>query len=358
MSKKKVAIIFGGDSSEHEVSLKSAAYIIDNIPTSRYKPILIGITKEGKWLLYSGETSKIPDGSWENDENNKQAFISPDPSVHGIIVLNENGYEQIKLDAIFPVLHGKNGEDGSIQGLFQLSKIPFVGCGVNSSAICMDKTITNILLDHAGIKQADFIWLYSYNPEKYKDICVTYIENNTKGYPLFIKPASAGSSVGISKVNNTQELRKALTAAAKEDRKILIEEAVIGREIECAVIGNEDMIDASIIGEIKPANEFYDYNAKYQNEGSKLYIPADITEEKSNEIKAIAKEAYMLLGCSGLARVDFFLKENGDVLLNEVNTLPGFTDISMYPKLMEESGTPIDQLIDRLISLAIEGTEK
>ena len=359
MSKKRVAIIFGGASTEYEVSLKSATCVINNIPKSRYKPVLIGISKKGEWFLYEDDVSKIEDGTWIDSSKNKKAFVSPDKSFKGIVVLSNDGtYEKINIDAAFAVLHGKNGEDGSIQGLFQLAGIPLVGCSMNSSVECMDKTLTNIMLDHAGIKQANFLWIYSYNVIRHKDICVTYIENNMGEYPYFIKPASAGSSVGVSKVHNTNELRKALMVAAAEDEKILVEENVIGREIECAVMGNGEDLEASILGEIAPSNEFYDYDAKYISNNSGLYIPANISEEKSNEIKAIAKEAYMLLGCSGLARVDFFLKENGEVYLNEVNTIPGFTDISMYPKLMEETGIPIDQQIDRLISLALERTEK
>ena len=358
MSKKRVAIIFGGASTEYEVSLKSATYIINNLPRSRYKPILIGITKTGEWFLYSDDVSNIEDGTWINSQSNKRAFISPDSSVKGVVILSEDKFETIKLDAAFAVLHGKNGEDGSMQGLFQLAGIPLVGCPMNSSVACMDKTLTNILLDHAGIKQANFLWIYSYNVINHRDICITYIENNMGDYPYFVKPACAGSSVGINKVHNTQELRKALTLAAAEDEKILIEESIDGREIECAVLGNGEDLEASVLGEIAPSNEFYDYEAKYISNSSKLYIPAQVTEEKSNEIKAIAKEAYMLLGCSGLARVDFFLKKDGDVYLNEVNTIPGFTSISMYPKLMEQTGIPIDQLIDRLISLAIERNEK
>lgn len=358
MSKKNVAIIFGGASTEYEVSLKSAFCVINNLPKMRYRPILIGITKSGEWFLYSDDISKIKDGSWVDSPNNKRAFISPDRGFKGIAVISDDKYEKISLDAAFAIIHGKNGEDGSIQGLFQLAGIPLVGCSMNSSVTCMDKTLTNIVLDHAGIKQANFLWIYSYNVLNHRDICITYIENNMGDYPYFVKPACAGSSVGISKVHNTDELRKALILAAAEDEKILIEENVVGREIECAVLGNGEDLEASILGEIKPGNEFYDYEAKYISDNSGLYIPADVTEEKSNEIRAIAKEAYMLLGCSGFARVDFFLKDNGEIYLNEVNTIPGFTDISMYPRLMDKTGIPTDQLIDRLISLAIERNEK
>lgn len=355
MSKKKIAVIFGGNSSEHDVSLESASYIIKNIPTSRYNVKMIGITKQGEWLLYEGDVDKIKTGEWEKSGNTKSAFISPDSQNKGLIVLNnDDSFEKFKLDAVFPVLHGKNGEDGSVQGLLQLANIPCVGSDLTSSAVCMDKTLTNILLDHAGIKQADFLWIYSYNVKNHMDICVTYIENNISGYPVFIKPAKSGSSVGISKVNNTKELRKALLIAANADNKILIEANINGREIECAVLGNEGDLEASVGGEIVSANEFYDYNAKYISE-SKLILPADLTEQQTNELIAIAKETYMLLGCSGLARVDFFLSEEGEFFVNEINTIPGFTSISMYPKLMEHKGIPIDQLLDRLISLAIEG---
>ena len=333
MQKKNIAVIFGGKSSEHEVSRVSAYYVISSIPKDKYNIYTIGIKKDGKWLLYSGDVSKIPDGSWENDENNLRAFIAPAPTVGGLVVLDGDTCKIINIDVIFPALHGKNGEDGTIQGLFELSGIPYVGCGVLSSAACMDKAVTNILLKHFGIEQAAFTWFYTHDyykdPEKY----ITQTETELKKYPVFVKPANAGSSVGISKAANREELIKAIDIAAKEDSKIVIEENIKGYEVECAVMGNYEPF-ASIPGQIAPASEFYDYDAKY------------------------TIKAYRCIGCSGLSRVDFFVTDEGRILLNEINTLPGFTSISMYPKLMAACGKEGSQLIEELIKYAFERAGK
>ena len=357
MQKKNIAVIFGGKSSEHEVSRVSAYYVISSIPKDKYNIYTIGIKKDGKWLLYSGDVSKIPDGSWENDENNLRAFIAPAPTVGGLVVLDGDTCKIINIDVIFPALHGKNGEDGTIQGLFELSGIPYVGCGVLSSAACMDKAVTNILLEHFGIEQAAFTWFYTHDyykdPEKY----ITQTETELKKYPVFVKPANAGSSVGISKAANREELIKAIDIAAKEDSKIVIEENIKGYEVECAVMGNYEPF-ASIPGQIAPASEFYDYDAKYNNSQSLLFIPAKISGELMEKVKETAIKAYRCIGCSGLSRVDFFVTDEGRILLNEINTLPGFTAISMYPKLMASSGIEGSELIEKLIDLAFERAGK
>ena len=357
MQKKRIAVVFGGKSSEHEVSRVSASYVIRNIPTDKYEVYTIGIKKNGRWLLYSGPVEKIADGSWENDENNKRAFIAPAPTVGGLVVIDDNNSRIIELDVIFPVLHGKNGEDGTIQGLFELSGIPYVGCGVLASADCMDKAVTNILLEHFGIEQAAFTWFYTYeynkDPQKYID----QIESELKGYPVFVKPANAGSSVGISKAHDRSELIKAIEIAAKEDSKIVVEENIIGHEVECAVMGNEEPI-ASVPGQIAPASEFYDYDAKYNNSQSALFIPAKISDELKEKVRETAVKAYRAIGCSGLSRVDFFVTDDGRVLLNEINTLPGFTSISMYPKLMASGGLEGSELIEKLINYAFERAGK
>ena len=353
MQKKRIAVLFGGRSSEHEVSRVSASYVISNIPADIYEIYTIGITKEGRWLLYSGPTDSLKDGSWENDPSNKTAFISPDPTVRGIVVLDNGGCETIGLDVIFPVLHGKNGEDGTVQGLFELAGIPYVGCGVLSSAECMDKISTNILLEAAGIEQAAFTWFYSSSYKRDPEACIRQIENELPGYPVFVKPANAGSSVGVSKVASRGQLCAAIEKAAKEDSRILVEENIVGKEVECAVLGNEDAI-ASVPGQIAPAAEFYDYDAKYNNAASELYIPAHISSELMEKVRSTALRAYSALGCSGLSRVDFFVTDDGRVLLNEINTLPGFTSISMYPKLMAETGIAGGKLIEKLIELAFE----
>ena len=358
MDKKRIAVIFGGKSSEHEVSRVSASYVISQIPTEKYEIVTIGITKTGRWFLYTGALENIADGTWEKDENNRTAFIAPAPSVHGIIIINKDGTtEKLHLDVVFPVLHGKNGEDGTLQGLLEMSEIPYVGCGVLSSAECMDKVSTNIMFEHAGIDQAKFTWFYSYEYEENAEKCIAKAEAELPEYPLFVKPANAGSSVGISKAHNRDELIKAIEKAAKEDSRILIEENIVGKEVECAVLGNKDPF-VSIPGQIAPAAEFYDYDAKYNNAESKLFIPAHISDELAEKVRKTAAAAYTALGCEGLSRVDFFVTDEGRILLNEINTLPGFTSISMYPKLMAASGIDGSELIEKLISLAFERAGK
>ena len=357
MPKKIVAILFGGVSSEHEVSIKSACTIMRYIPSDKYDIITVGITKSGRWVLYSGNINNIENGSWENDCDNLPAYIIPDPSIHGIMVLENNKVKFIKVDVVIPVLHGKNGEDGTIQGLLTLSEIPFVGCDTISSAMCMDKVVTNIMLENAKIEQAKFTWVSSADFNKDIQHCICKIENELKSYPIFVKPANAGSSVGISKAHNREELISAINAAMCEDNKILFEESITGQEVECAVLGNDNPI-LSPIGEIAPSNEFYDYDAKYLSD-SKLLIPAHISEETSEKIKQIALKAYKALGCQGLSRIDFFIEKNTNrILLNEINTFPGFTSISMYPMLMNQLGISLPDLIDKLISLALERKEQ
>lgn len=356
MQKKRIAVLFGGKSSEHDVSRISASYVIRTIPKEKYEILTVGITKDGRWLLFSGDISEISDGSWEKNPENKTAFISPDSSVKGLAVIDNNECHIIKLDAVFPVLHGKNGEDGTVQGLLELAGIPYVGCKVLASADCMDKIVTNIMLEHSGIEQAAFTWFYSSEYRKYPEKCIEKVENELKGYPVFVKPANAGSSVGVSKASSRSELEKAIETAMKEDSRILIEENIIGKEVECAVLGNDEPI-ASIPGQIAPAAEFYDYDAKYNNAESKLYIPAQINSELIEKVRTTALKAYHVLGCTGLSRVDFFVTDDGRVLLNEINTLPGFTSISMYPKLMAAIDIKGSDLIERLIELAFERTE-
>ncbi len=354
MEKKRIAVIFGGRSSEHEVSRVSASYIISQIPTEKYDIITIGITKQGKWLLYSGSVENIKNGSWENDPKNRSAFISPDSSVHGLIVLKDGSCDIIRLDVIFPVLHGKNGEDGTIQGLFELAEIPYVGCGVLASANCMDKVVTNTIFESLGIKQADFTWCYAGDYKKSPDKVIEKVESHLD-YPIFVKPSNAGSSVGVSKANDREELKKAIVLASNEDSRILFEQTITGKEVECAVIGNDEPF-ASVTGEIAPASEFYDYDAKYNDENSKLFIPARISDEAMETVRKTALKAYRAIGCTGLSRVDFFVSDDGSVFLNEINTLPGFTSISMYPKLMAHSGRSGSGLIEALIDLAFERT--
>lgn len=354
---KNALFIFGGVSSEHDVSTVSASYVIANTPAEKYNIIKMGITKDGRWFKYDGDTSNLPEDKWlEDTENLKKAIISPDRNDHGIIVFGEQN-EVIRIDVAFPVLHGKNGEDGTIQGFLQMSGIPFVGCDMLSSACCMDKVMTNLLADSAEIPQAKWLGLNEY---EYRNNSTKYIDEAEKylGFPIFVKPANAGSSVGVSKAKDRQALADAIDKAFKEDRKLVLEEAIVGKEVECAVLGNEEII-SSICGEIVPCNDFYDFDAKYINPDSELHIPARISDKAMSEVQKTAKIIYKALGCSGLARVDFFVRNSDEkVIFNELNTIPGFTPISMYPKLFDTSGIPYSELIDRLLSLAVEKWEK
>lgn len=358
MSKKRIAVLFGGVSSEHEVSRMSVANILRSIPEDRYETVRLGITRDGRWYLYNGSIEGILDGSWETHPDNQAAFLSPDASIHGIVILGDGRFETLRVDCVFPVLHGKNGEDGTVQGLLQLAGIPFVGCDCTASAACMDKVVTNMMLQQAGIPQARFTWLYASAFEQSPEACVARVEREMENYPLFVKPANAGSSVGVSKACDSGQLQTAIRKAAREDRKVLIEEAITGQEVECAVLGNDRPM-ASIVGEIAPSSDFYDYDDKYINGTSGLYIPAHIPEQTAQALRERAVQAYRLMGCTGLARVDFFVRaHDGAVLLNELNTMPGFTGISMYPKLMEATGIPAAELVDRLIQLAFERAEQ
>lgn len=351
--KQRVAVLFGGVSSEHDISRMSASFVLDNLSTDKYDVFPIGLTKDGHWLYFKGDYSEIADGTWESNPGNVPVSLSPNANVRGFFVDNSGSYEVLKIDLIFPVLHGKNGEDGSIQGLLQLSSIPFVGCDMYSSAACMDKTISNIMFESFGINQADFVWLYDYEIRADMSAAIKRIEKALLTYPVFVKPACAGSSLGITKAGDRDELKKALLIAAKEDNKIVVEQAITGKEVECAVMGNEDRIETSVVGEIASNAEFYDFDAKYKSISSELYIPARLSDSIIEEIRATAKKTYMLMGCSGLARIDFFVDKNDNIYLNEINTMPGFTSISMYPKLFEYSGMEPQKLLDELIKLAL-----
>lgn len=357
MAKKSIAVIFGGASSEHEVSCVSASSVINNLDSAKYDIYKIGITKNGSWFYYCGDTDNIANGQWESDQNNKPCFISPDRNAHGICIKDESGITIINIDVVFPVLHGRFGEDGTMQGLLELAGIAYVGCGTAASAVCMDKAMTNMMLDSAEIDQAKWIWFTRFDFATDKNAVMDNIENKL-GYPCFIKPANAGSSVGIGKAKNREQLEQYIENALIHDSRIVVEEGIDGIEVECAVLGNEQPI-ASVIGEIVPANEFYDYEAKYANAESLLYIPARIDEALQEQIRRTAVKAYRALDCAGLSRVDFFVRKSDNaILLNEINTMPGFTSISMYPKLMDKSGIAYSELLDKLITYAIERKER
>jgi len=356
MANKKinVGILFGGKSAEHEVSLQSAKNVIDAIDKEKYNPVLIGIEKTGKWLLSESTdfllNSHDPKLIKLNQASDNVALV---PQSKGRITnLSRNDFDK-SIDVIFPILHGPFGEDGTIQGLLKLANIPFVGAGVLGSAVGMDKDIMKRLLRDAGIPNADFLAIRAEDDlPDYEDVV------KKLSSPLFIKPVNLGSSVGISKVNNREEYTRAIEKAFQYDSKILIEENIEGREIECSVLGNENPI-ASVPGEVITSHDFYSYEAKYIDEnGAILKIPADLPPHKADQIREMAISAYKILSCEGMARVDSFLRNNDEIVVNEINTIPGFTSISMYPKLWEESGISYADLIDRLIQLAFDRFNK
>lgn len=354
MAKKiRVAILFGGQSAEHEVSLLSARNVLRSLNRRKYDPVLIGITKAGRWtvspkltefLLSASATSSLLESLTAKKPNSGRRENSPMPLP----------IAAKQIDVVFPVLHGTFGEDGTIQGLLKLAGIPFVGAGVLGSAIGMDKDVQKRLLRDAGIAVAKFVVLTKTRRDSYGQIA------KSLGKTVFVKPNGLGSSVGVSKVQNASQFNRALTKALKYDAKVLVEEAVVGREIECSVLGNATP-RASLPGEVIPKgkHDFYDYAAKYLDEtGAELVIPAKLSPALVRKVRRLAVTAFQTLNCEGMARVDMFLTKHGKVIVNEINTIPGFTNISMYPKLWEISGLSQSKLIDRLIQLALERHRK
>ena len=351
MDKEKIAVLFGGESSEHEVSCISVTTIIKNIDTNLYEIILIGITKDGRWLLTENIES-IEDGSWRDSK--KTAVILPDKAEHGILIKDGDTYESVHIDIVFPVLHGLNGEDGTVQGLLEMSGIPYVGCGVLASSVAMDKLTTKKIVSPLNIRQAKYIPIFygdGYNFTKTADSI-----EKAFPYPVFVKPANAGSSRGVSRANNRNELKTAIEDAAKHDKRILVEEMITGREIECAVLGRASgTIEATGVGEILAAAEFYDYDAKYNSNDSKTVTDPALPEGVREKIRDSAKRIFNEINGFGLSRVDFFVEaDTNDVVFNEINTMPGFTDISMYPILWESCGLDKKALVGKLISMAKE----
>lgn len=346
--KKKVAIIFGGQSSEHEVSCISATTIIENINRDTYDPVLIGIRKDGRWLKVDSAEA-ITDGSWRDGK--VTAVISPDREQHGVIFMEDGKAELVKLDYVFPVLHGLYGEDGTVQGLVELAGIPYVGCGVLASAVSMDKLYTKIIVDTLGICQAAYVPVMSYELTDMDKVVEKVLAKLS--FPVFVKPSNAGSSQGVNKAHDREELVSALTEAAKHDRKILVEETIVGREIECAVLGNGRDVEASGLGEILAADEFYSYDAKYYNAESKTVLGPELPIGVTEEIREDARKIFRAVDGFGLSRVDFFYDTvRRRVVFNEINTLPGFTSISMYPMLWEKEGFSKELLIDKLLDMA------
>ena len=339
MKKLSVCVLFGGMSPEHEVSLRSAESVLNNSNKEKYNVFPVGITRDGDWIIYGGKDySELPAGTWMNNPANRRGTISPIRG-QGLFCFEGDCVVRERIDVVFPVMHGENCEDGAIQGLLQLAGIPYVGPHISASAVAMDKTLTKLVVDQAGVPQAAWHLVRSGELQHHMDHVVAALEAKFN-YPMFVKPAGTGSSVGVSKAADRAALEKALCDAAKFDKKILVEEFIHGREIEVAVLGNESPA-ASICGEIDSGAEFYDYEAKYVTDTSTAYIPARISEDVEEQVRELAVQVYSAIGCQGLSRVDFFVTyEDNRIVFNEINTLPGFTSISMYPKLFAASGIP------------------
>lgn len=346
MNKIKVACLFGGCSSEYDVSLVSATSVIRNIDTEKYEVIMIGITKKGDFYLYNGSIDDIEKNNWLNDKNCKKITFSNNRSDHGFIIL---GTEKIvKVDIAFPILHGKNGEDGRLQGLFELAGIPIVGCGMTSSAICMDKFIAHKLVESSGIVVPKSYLFTKYSTkeniiEKIKDL----------DYPIFIKPLKAGSSFGITKIVNENQIKDSIDYAFSYDDSIIIEEGIDGFEVGCAILGNNELIIGEV-DEIQLQDGFFDYEEKYNLKTSKIILPAELSDEERERIKTVALKIYRVLGCKGFSRVDMFYTKDKKIVFNEVNTIPGCTSHSRYPSMLKEIGYDFKDVIDKWITLGLE----
>ena len=347
MTKIKLLCLFGGVSEEHDISVVSAASVLSHISDEKYELTVVGITKEGKWLLYEGDHKKLS-ADWQKDAA-KEVILPPTRGARELYILSE-GVEKRPIDVVLPILHGRNGEDGRLQGLLEMADIPFVGAGCLSSAVCMDKASTKMILKNHGIPQAMAMAVDREDIRRMPGRIALAVE--ALGSPLFVKPSASGSSCGVSRVKGGEELLPALEKALLSDDRVLIEEYIKGAEVEVAVLGNNDPI-ASIPGEIAPGSEFYDYDTKYHTNTAKYYIPARISDSAMEKVRKYALKIYKILGCRGFARVDFFV-DGERIVFNEINTIPGFTAISMYPKMMEATGIPYAELIDRLVKLALE----
>ena len=353
MGKLSVCVLFGGISPEHEVSLRSAESVLQNLDPEKYNIIPVGITKEGDWILYGGtDYSDLPAGRWLSHPDNRRATISPIRG-QGLLCFEGDCVVREHVDVVFPVLHGENGEDGAMQGLLQMAGIPYVGPHVAESAVSMDKTLTKLVADNAGVPQAAWVLIRASELGNRMETILAGLEEKFE-YPVFVKPAGTGSSVGVSKAMNREQLEQALVKAGAFDEKILVEEFIHGREVEVAVMGNDSPV-ASVCGEIDSGAEFYDYDAKYVTDTSVAYIPARIDEVTAEQVREQAVKVYQAIGCKCLSRVDFFVTyADSRIVFNEINTLPGFTSISMYPKLFAASGIAYGELLDQLLQLAME----
>lgn len=353
MKKMKLAVIFGGKSSEYPVSLHSAGSLLKQIDKERYDLFLVGISKDGTWYAYDGDIDHVEHDTWNTPAHTKRCVLSCSADDKGFLVMSEGRYELVEVDCVFPVLHGKNGEDGTIQGLFELSGIPYVGCTHMSSAVCMDKEMTHIILDNAQIPCAPYLCAYEIDTKDYRKL---YEEAKAKlGLPIFIKPANAGSSFGISKIESFDGFEKAMKDAFYHDGKgkVILETTIDGFEIGCAVMGNKEIFAGSV-DEIQTSAPFFDYEGKYEMVDSHIYCPARIDAELFETARALAVRAYKALNCKGMTRVDMFVTSDHKIVINEVNTIPGFTATSRYPSMMREAGISFPDLINRLVDLAME----
>lgn len=355
MAKIKAAVIFGGTSKEYKLSLASAAEVIRNIPEDKYEVICIGITRKGRWLFYPGDVDAIASGEWELNPDCTSAIISPDPLHRGIITI-ENGETSVKkIDVVFPVLIGRKSGDGSLQGLLNMSGIPYVGCGLLASASCMDKSHTHMVLDDYGIKTAKWELITQREINSIDERCTEIAAE--MGFPLIVKPANSGSSVGSSIAEDADSLAAAVKLAFLNDNKVIVEKYVSGRKLEAAVFGYDNPF-SSYIGEILSVDKVYDPTEVNKSSGDDLVIPADLPMELMNDIRAVAVKVFKALGCKGMARIDFFLTDDGELLLNKVGTTPGLRKNSVYPKLMEHLGMSRPYLMDKLMEQAIENAER
>lgn len=344
--RKRVAVLFGGCSSEHEVSLQSAHAVITHIDTEAYELVMIGISKDGKWYLYQGDPANIPGRAWLDAKDCIPVAVSPDKGLHGILLLKQEGVEEFPLDGALPILHGKNGEDGTVQGVLELAGIPLVGCNTMSSAVCMDKEAAHRLVKECGVKVPAS---YTVTEDGMDDFPKVRRWAKELGYPLFVKPMRAGSSFGITKVAWEGELQAAVEHAFAYDSCVIIEETIDGFEVGCAILGTEELI-VGAVDEIELSQGFFDYTEKYTLKSSSIHVPARISPQKAKEIQDTAVKIYRGLGCSDFARVDMFLTPQGDIYFNEVNTIPGFTSHSRYPNMMKEIGISFEGLLGRLLS--------
>ncbi len=345
--RKRIAILFGGCSPEYSVSLQSAYSVITHLDRKKYIPVLIGISKTGDWFKYDGELEKIPADEWCNEKDCTPVVVSPNRTVHGIFTIKNRKIEELPIDAAFPILHGKNGEDGTIQGLFELAGIPVVGCGVLSSALCMDKDRAHKLVQSAGICVPKSFVIY-----EDMDSAFVFTQAEQIGYPLFVKPVGAGSSYGVTKVTEQAQLPAALKLAFSYDNKVIVEEGISGFEVGCAVLEDKDFIIGEV-DEIQLEKGFFDFTEKYTLKTSSIHVPARIAPEKAAEVKRTAKKIYEALDCSGFARVDMFLDDSGRIVFNEVNTIPGFTTHSRFPNMLKAAHISFEQIISIAITKAL-----